>query len=137
MSVIMEKKFTVRSIIENEEGEPHERSESVVFGTLKISEEGYGISYSESSEGVTTKTFITVKDGEVRVKRLGGIESDFLFSQNVQNKSVYKIPPYAFDATVTAKHISYDIKEERGHLYVLYVLEIGGAKKGVELKITY
>ena len=137
MSVIMEKKFTVRSIIENEEGEPHERSESVVFGTLKISGEGYGISYSESSEGVTTKTFITVKDGEVRVKRLGGIESDFLFSPGVQNKSVYKIPPYAFDAVVTAKHISYDIKEERGHLYVLYVLEIGGAKKGVELKITY
>ena len=137
MSVIKDKKFKVASVIENEGDEAREKSESGVFGTLKISEDSYGISYAETCEGVSTKTFITIKDGEVRVKRLGGVESDFLFAEGVSNTSLYRIPPYAFDAVVTAKKISFDIKEEMGSLYILYLLKIGGAEKNVELKITY
>ena len=137
MSVIKDKKFKVTSVIENEGDDASEKSESTVFGTLKISEDSYGISYAESCEGVSTKTFITIKGAEVRVKRLGGVESDFLVTEGVTNASLYRIPPYAFDAEVRAKKISFDIKEDSGSLYILYLLKIGGAEKNVELKITY
>ena len=137
MSVIKEKKFTVSSVIENGDGEPSEKSESEVFGTLKISEDSYGISYTEEGEGVSVKTFITVNADGVRVKRLGGIESDMQFKVGVAHASLYKIPPYSFDAEVTCEKICSDMRDSVGSLYILYTLKIGGAEKRVEMKITY
>ena len=140
MAIIKEKKFIIKSVIENlspsgaAEGEP-EGTSIVCDGFLKISGNEINISYTENSEGGKIVSDITVSDGVVRVKRVGAVESDIIFSPDKPHKSLYRVPPFSFDTTVVTKKIRNSLTKDGGRLDIYYDMEIGGAAKYVKMRI--
>ena len=94
------------------------------------------LSYEEKSEGGPIKTDLTLTDAHVRVRRTGAIESDFLFVEGESTKSLYKIPPYAFDAEIKTKKIRNNLTRGGGKLTIIYDMNVGGAEKNVRMTIT-
>lgn len=94
------------------------------------------LSYEEKSEGGEIKSDITLTDAHVRVRRTGAIESDFLFVEGETTTSLYKIPPYAFDARITTKKIRNNLTRLGGKLTIIYDMNVGGADKNVRMTIT-
>ena len=94
------------------------------------------LSYEEASEGGPIKSDVTVTAEHVRVRRTGAIESDFLFVEGETTKSLYKIPPYAFDAEITTKKIRNNLTRGGGKLTIIYDMNVGGAEKNVRMTIT-
>ena len=94
------------------------------------------LSYEETSEGGPIKSDITIADGHVRVRRTGAIESDFMFAEGEVTKSLYKIPPYSFDTSITTKKIRNNLTRSGGKLTIIYDMNVGGADKNVRMTIT-
>ena len=94
------------------------------------------LSYQEENEGQRCSSLITVKDGEITVKRTGSVESEFVFTENKAHRSLYKIPPYSFDAEIFTKKIRNNLTRGIGSLSILYDMTIGGGKKRVNMKIS-
>ncbi len=94
------------------------------------------ISYKTESDGVTTETEITVSRRGVMLARHGGIESVMEFLEGQTTKTLYRIPPYAFDAEIDTKRIKNTLSGDGGTLELLYLLSIGGAKKKMRLSLT-
>lgn len=140
MAIIKEKKITVKSVIENLspsgaiEGDAEETS-AIYNGFLKISESEINISYTENSEGGKIVSDITVSGDSVRVKRVGAVESDMIFNENLPHTSLYTVPPYSFDVTVLTKRIRNSMAKDGGRLDIYYNMEIGGASKHVKMRI--
>ena len=139
----MEKKkffVSVRSYIENLDdfGLTESTESDVVSAACNYAFAGgvAHISYETESEGVKTKTEITSERGYVRLLRSGGIDSVMEFSEGELTKTLYRIPPYAFDAEIDSKKIRSSLGECGGTLELLYYLSIGGAKKKMRLSLT-
>lgn len=94
------------------------------------------LSYSEESEGQKCDSLITIKDGEITVKRTGSVESEFVFCEKKSHTSLYKIPPYSFDAEIFTRKIRNNLTRGIGSLTILYDMTIGGGKKRVNMRIT-
>lgn len=94
------------------------------------------IIYKTENDGVSTQTEITVTKRGVRLVRHGGIESVMEFSEGEITKTLYRIPPYAFDAEIDTKRVCGSFTEDGGTLELLYLLSIGGAKKKMRLSLT-
>lgn len=109
-----------------------------VFRPASVSEWGGAltISYDEDTEGGKVNSLISVKADTVTVSRSGAIESEFVFREGEGNVSLYKIPPYSFDAEIYTKKIRNNITAGGGVLTVLYDMTLGGGKKCVRMKIT-
>ena len=131
----------VTSLIENidtEGGSPadFERAETLSEGRFIIHDDGRAIvSYSEQSEGGSVKTEISVFGSSVTVSRRGAIESEMRFEEGVAHSSVYSIPPYRFDADVTAKRVTIDLNPTGGRINLVYNMKIGGAEKSAIMRI--
>ena len=93
--------------------------------------------YKTEENGQSTDTEITISDGSVRVIRRGAIESDFIFEENKSVRSLYKIPPYAFDAEIYTKKIRKSEKDGISEITIIYDMTVGEAKKSVRMKISY
>ena len=93
------------------------------------------LTYSEKGEGGEVYSEILVKDGGVRVKRKGAIESDLYFEEGCEHKSLYSVPPYKFDACVTTRRIRNTLTEDGGMLDLFYNMKIGGADKSARMRI--
>ena len=85
--------------------ESSERTESTAHVDIYEVGSVLTLSFSENSEGGKFDSLITVKGDEVTVRRTGSVESEFVFSENKSHKSLYKIPPYSFDAEIFTKKI--------------------------------
>lgn len=94
------------------------------------------LSYEETSEGGKIKSEITVADTRVRVRRTGAIESDFVFAEGESTTSLYRIPPYSFDARICTKKIRNNLTRGGGKLTIIYDMNVGGADKNVRMTIT-
>ena len=112
-----------------------EKSETEVACFYHLFEEQILITYSENSEGGRIDSEITVKNDTVTVKRCGALESELVFAEGKSHSSLYKIPPYAFDAVVTTKKIRRNLSRDGGTLDLHYVMNIGGADKAARMKI--
>ena len=140
MAIIKEKKFIISSVIENllssdlSDGES-EKTEISPEGFLKISDEEIVITYSEMTEGGKVISDITVKDGSVRVKRVGAVVSDMYFEEGLVHKSLYTVAPYSFDAEILTKKIRNNLTRDGGRLDIFYNMKIGGADKYVKMRI--
>ena len=139
MAIIKEKKIKVISVIEELSDEglalDSERCEMEYDAFFKIDGENFDISYSEMSEGGKIVSDIILFDGKVSVIRRGAIESDFHFAEGYSEKTVYKMPPYSFDAEITTKKIRNNLTRVGGNLSIFYEMNIGGAKKRVLMRI--
>ena len=93
--------------------------------------------YTTEENGQKTDTDIYIADATVRVIRRGAIESDFIFEEKTSFKSLYKIPPYAFDAEIYTKKIRRTEQDGMKEISVIYDMTVGEAKKSVRMKICY
>jgi uncharacterized beta-barrel protein YwiB (DUF1934 family) len=136
---VTERKVTVESVICDPTvgvAEGFERCENEYTALFAERGTAMRISYTEQSEGGEIKSDITLTDGHVRVRRTGAIESDFLFVEGETTTSLYKIPPYAFDAKITTKKIRNNLTRLGGKLTIIYDMNVGGADKNVRMTIT-
>lgn len=93
------------------------------------------LTYSEKGEGGDVNSEILVKNGCVRVKRQGAIESNLYFEEGKTHSSLYSVPPYKFDASVTTRRIRLSLTEDGGNLDLFYNMRIGGADKSARMRI--
>lgn len=138
MSVSKNVKLKISSVIENLlpsglcDGEP-ERTAAEALGVL----EGRGgiqrISYSETGEGGEVSSEITVSSDSVRVVRRGALVSDILFRENFSHKSLYTVPPYAFDMEV----FTLKIRRSEGGIEIFYKMTLGGRDKRVKMTLEW
>lgn len=133
-------KIKIESIIENLDAQGNaegdtEKNESKCFGQYSYSEDCTTLSYTERGEGGEVSSLITVSDDGVTVKRCGAIVSEMKFKEGVSHSSLYSIPPYSFDATVTARKIRLALNEDGGSLDLFYNMKIGGAEKSARMRI--
>ncbi|MCQ2413534.1 MAG: DUF1934 domain-containing protein [Clostridia bacterium] len=140
LGFIKEKKFTVRSVIENltdagvSDGSPEE-SEFTVTGFIRQTDEGYTLTYQEQTEGGKVVCDVETGDGEVTVCRRGAICCVMKFGKE-PTSTVYEIPPYKFDMTLRTKKIRNTLSLDGGMLDLFYSMNVGGAEKNVRLRIT-
>lgn len=140
MTVINEVNIKIESTIENLDaaGLPEgdvERNTSEVSGFLRFSDGEAVLTYTEENEGGRALSEIVCKDGGITVCRKGAIESELYFKEGESHTSIYSVPPYKFDATVTAKRVRADLSADGGKIDLLYNMKIGGAEKSARMKI--
>lgn len=140
MTVINEVKIKIESTIENLDsaGLPEgdvERNASEAEGFLRFSDGKATLTYVEENEGGRAESEITCIDGGVTVCRRGAIESELYFKEGESHSSIYSVPPYKFDATVTTRRVRIDLTAEGGKIDLLYNMRIGGAEKSTRMKI--
>lgn len=140
MVKITEVKIKIESSIENLDfsGLPDgdvERNVSEADGFYRFSEDEITLTYAEENEGGRAESEIIYKNGYVVVKRRGAIESELRFEEGVSHSSIYSVPPYKFDATVSAKRVRVGLTPDGGKIDLLYSMKIGGAEKNARMKI--
>lgn len=113
-----------------------ERSESRAEGFLHIYDSGEMlVTYAESTDGGRVDTEISVKGKTVTVSRKGAIESKMVFAEGETNTSLYSIPPYRFDAEVTAQRVAAQVLGDKARIELNYTMRIGGAERLAAMKI--
>ncbi|MBQ9070118.1 MAG: DUF1934 domain-containing protein [Clostridia bacterium] len=113
-----------------------EVSELSVLGTMKINGDGISLSYNENTESGELHSYILADEGRVTVMRNGAIVSTLRFSEGEVYNTVYELPPYKFDISVTTKKIRNTLTESGGALDIIYEMNVGGAAKRTKMKIT-
>ncbi len=93
------------------------------------------LSYLEENEGARVNTDIEIEGEELRVRRRGALESEFVFREGKTHRSLYKVPPYTFDAEITTKRIRNEISADGGTLTVFYNMLLGGESRAVKMRI--
>lgn len=133
-------KIKIESIIDNldssglPDGES-ERSSQEFEGIYRYTGPEARISYKEKSDGGISESEIVVIFGSVTVRRHGAIESELYFKEGETHSSIYQIPPYRFDAEVTAKRVALDLGLNGGKINLVYNMKIGGAEKSAIMRI--
>ncbi len=113
-----------------------ERTEAKAEGYYHYSSDGdIIITYSEENEGQRVESEIVCRGGSVTVRRQGATESEFMFSEGVLHRSLYRVPPYAFDAEIMPKRVRVTLCESGGGVDLFYNMKIGGADKAVRMTI--
>ena len=138
--MISKVRVKIESTIENvdaaglPEGDP-EKNVSEADGFYRFSEGSGFLNYTEENEGGKCRTEVVCIGGAVTVRRSGAIESEMYFSEGESHSSLYAIPPYQFDVTVTARRIRIDLSAEGGRIDLFYNMKIGGADKSARMRI--
>ena len=114
-----------------------DKTELTSRAVLEVCEGGEIIRYTTEENGQKTDTEIYLLDKAVRVVRRGAIESDFYFEEKKSVSSLYKIPPYAFDAEIYTKRIRRNEIAGVREVTVIYDMTVGEAKKSVRMKISF
>lgn len=127
-------KLSIFSRIQNidENGLPEgecERTDESSIATVRLADGEISISYKTLSEGAEIFTAYLLRGKELTVTRRGALNSTMVFSVGRTFNSVYEIPPYKFDMTVTAKRLSASVTEQGGNIDLLYEMTVGGASK--------
>ena len=139
MAIIKEKKIVVESVIEDLDSaglsDSAEKCRKEYDAFLKISDTDLVLSYCDVDEGGRTVTDITVGAECITVSRRGGIESDFRFAEGLAEHSVYKMPPYEFDAEIRTVKIRNNLTRAGGSLSIFYDMTIGGVKRRVRMHV--
>lgn len=113
-----------------------EKNESTSPVTLTEWANSLTLSYDEEGECGRVASLITLMGDTVTVKRTGAIESEFIFREGERTSSLYKIPPYSFDAEIYTKKIRNNITRGVGEMSIFYEMSVGGSNKRVRMRIT-
>ncbi|MBQ7374584.1 MAG: DUF1934 domain-containing protein [Clostridia bacterium] len=114
-----------------------DRTEASYKGRLRITEDGTVLSFRERTEGGDMVSEIVVTDREVRVSRRGAISSDMKFIEGRAERSVYKIPPHAFDMEIFCKRAKIQNLGREGRVDLLYSMTLGGESRSARMRITW
>lgn len=135
--------FNINSVIDNLDdfGAPTDEPEissTTANGEVTLDSGTVTMFYKEKNEDTVTSTRIEVReDGSVMLRRMGGIVSDMLFIEGKETKTLYQIPPYKFDMTLSTKKIRKNLSSDGGELQLIYSMNVGGGQKNARMKITY
>jgi uncharacterized beta-barrel protein YwiB (DUF1934 family) len=140
MAIIKNIQVRCVSVIEKVDGagictDSH-RTETQAEGFLKYTDGEIALSYTELQEGEKIFSDVILRGGAVSVIKRGGVECDFEFSEGAHHSSVYRIPPYAFDAEIDCLRIRSTLTREGGELQLIYNMQIGGDAQRVRIRIT-
>ncbi len=138
--MIIKVKIKIESTIENLDSAglvdgDAEKTLTEAYGTYRYGEGEAFLNFSEENEGGKIHTEITCLGNSVTVRRDGAIESRMHFSEGETHRSLYVIPPYQFESTVTAKRVRINLNSEGGEIDLVYGMTIGGADKNARMKI--
>ncbi len=133
--------LNVNSVIDNltEAGLPDGEPEISIFevkGIIKESEGTYEIKYAEESEGGRTSVTLLLSDKGARLERHGACECIIPFTEGETVKTVYSVPPYSFDMTVSPLRVRSELTGAGGTVSLIYLMNIGGQDKKVRLRLT-
>lgn len=124
--------LTIRGRQLYEDQEP-EVIELVTEGTMEKSEDGWNISYEESSltglEGV--KTNFLVQPGKITLSRTGRLQSQMVFQVGLLHESLYRMEFGAMLISVCALDMDYCLSEEGGTVELAYRIEIEHSAGGI------
>ncbi|MBO7304186.1 MAG: DUF1934 domain-containing protein [Clostridia bacterium] len=135
-----EVRLTVASVIDNltpsglSDGDP-ERTEVSVCGKMLASPDAITLKYREQEEGSEVNTEIVIYPAAVKVMRSGSIESEMYFEEGIVHTSLYRVPPYSFDAEIKTRKIRSSMTVNGGQLDIYYSMKIGGADKSVKMSV--
>lgn len=115
--------------------ESSDKTHAEAVGTVKKSGGAVTVSYSQTTEGVTSHSVIEVGADAVTVKRSGDAEYAFVFKEGELTSSLYTVPPYSFDTDIYTRRIRNSLTENGTDLTLIYDMTIGGAKKKTTMKI--
>ena len=130
----------IESIIDNlddsglADGES-EKNITTVDGIYHYDGSGARISYKEENESGRSESEILVFSDAVKVSRHGAIESVLFFKEGETHSSIYRIPPYRFEAEVSAKRVTIELCPTGGRINLVYNMKIGGAEKSAIMRI--
>lgn len=113
-----------------------EINKSSYTGTLRSAGSEISLAYKEIDENGTVNCSITLSDATVTVRRNGVVVSTMVFDENEIYKTLYTVPPYQFDVEIKTKKIESSLTERGGTLLIVYDMNIGGAEKSAQMKIT-
>lgn len=140
MADLLNVEIKIRSVIEDLDasglaaGEP-EITERVCRGELRTGEESLVLTYSESEEGGSVETELSVLGGVIRLCRRGAIDSVLEFSEGGVYDTLYSVGPYKFDMTVKTKRIRCTLGKEGGEIGLVYEMVLGGSRRIARMKI--
>ena len=112
-----------------------EKNVTTVDGIYHYDGSGARISYKEENEGGKSESEILVFSDAVKVSRHGAIESVLFFKEGETHSSIYQIPPYRFEAEVSAKRVTIELCPTGGRINLVYNMKIGGAEKSAIMRI--
>jgi len=141
MSEKIQVKIKIYSLIDNLDDSgltvgDSEISESVYDGFFEACADAAAIEYEERADDGNTVSCTVKAEGErVYVRRFGAVDTEMIFEQGLAHTSLYKVSPFSFDMTVTARKIRGTLSLG-STLELIYSMEIGGAKKDCRMKIT-
>ena len=141
MTVNHKAELTVSSVIDSldDSGLPEGEPEISIFttdGFIKAREGAVELTYAEKTEGGNVFCRLTVEDGGVLLSRSGAVECNLSFREGETSSTVYKIPPYAFDMSVSTKRVRTTLTEQGGELQLVYLMSIGGQDRQARMKIS-
>ena len=129
-----EYKVTVRetSTVTAQDGDVTEMT-SLSPGCLRESDGGFTLTYTQTNEGTKIFNRITAKGASVRVVRSGAVSLSLLLEPGRRENTVYAVPPFRFDMTVTTDTVT----ESDGGCRIGLVFHsvIGGAPQTTRLSI--
>jgi uncharacterized beta-barrel protein YwiB (DUF1934 family) len=106
-------------------GEP-DRTELMTEGTLRVTREGFLLTYDETRltgmEGTTT-TF-EIRGGQVLLTRTGKVNSQMVFEEGRQHTSLYETPYGELSVDIRTSRLHHTMTEHGGLLDIRYSIAI-------------
>ena len=121
------------------EGDEENTLELFTEGLLTRENGTYIIEYDESeiSGMENTKTRLTINGDNVSLKRMGMLETEFVFSKKQMYEAAYKTPYGMMQMTVLPTQVMSDLSDEKGHIDLEYVINVGEQSAINRLNIDY
>ena len=141
MDIQYNAKITVNSVIDNltDSGLPDGDPEINIFTVDGIYNHVNGVTeilYTEKNEESITVCTLRIENGDVALSRRGAVECRIMFAEGATCNTLYKVPPYSFDMSVTTLKIRNSLSASGGELQLIYNMNIGGQDKKVRMKIN-
>lgn len=141
MDIQYNAKITVNSVIDNltDAGLPDGDPEINIFtvdGIYNHLDDVTEMLYTEKNEDNITVCTLRIEKGDVALSRRGAVECRIMFSEGATCKTLYQVPPYSFDMSVSTLKIRNSLSATGGELQLIYNMNIGGQDKKVRMKIN-
>lgn len=128
-------RLSLSSEITDDESGEREQDTRELVGLFRAREGLCRLTYAEPSEGGEVQSELLLSDGRVRLCRTGALRSDIVFTEGLSHSSLYEIPPYRFDMTVTTERVRVALDGARGDIELCYRTELGGASRHCRLTL--
>ena len=108
-------------------------------GMLTCEDGKYIIEYDESelSGMENTRTTLTVEGDRVQLRRIGMVETEFVFLKSRVFAAAYETPFGMMEMSVLPTQIVSDVSAEKGNIDLEYVIRVGDQQAVNKLNINY